>query len=477
MESLIRLINCLKPKEVQIVKDYCKTGCSKNSHDKKRLLLFKLILEGKIHNDKEAHQILYQHNSPSALCKLKKRLQHDIQNIILLSHFTHVDEEVVKEELGCHKSFLLGKVLINRGLSKEGIHLLERTSTMAEKWELPHIKLACDDTLRTMQINTEHNLHQIYGKEISRSLENFNNLLKAKSTYFSALQTTSFAPHALLSGAELDRLEEKLNVNQSAKATYWYAMALIRYYIQEKDFNHARSCASKLSDKVSENQHIISLAEQADFHVQCARISIFSGKPQEAIKPAQQAARLFQGSRQDVLTAMELLFFAYFQNSNWNQAEALLHTVYEENEMPSEEVAGIWSLLKCCLLFMQEKFRESNSWLLTHENLLNEKSYTILWAKLLELLNILEMQDYDWFEYKLESFRKRLRRCSMQSMERIRMLCQLFNSLRKFDYNYQIALQHEQTNLTILQSNDQALGWNPLSYELINTGQWFFSKT
>lgn len=110
-----------------------------------------------------------------------------------------------------------------------------------------------------------------------------------------------------------------------------------------------------------------------------------------------------------------------------------------------------WSLLKSGLLFMQNKFRESNTWLLSHENLLNEKSHTILWAKLLELLNILEMQDYDWFEYKLESFRKRLRRCGMQSMERIWILYQLFNSLRKYDYNYKTTLLDEQTNLAILQ--------------------------
>lgn len=135
-----------------------------------------------------------------------------------------------------------------------------------------------------------------------------------------------------------------------------------------------------------------------------------------------------------------------------------------------------WSLLKSGLLFMQNKFRESNTWLLSHENLLNEKSHTILWAKLLELLNILEMQDYDWFEYKLESFRKRLRRCGMQSMERIWILYQLFNSLRKYDYNYKTTFLDEQTNLAILQSKDQSLGWDPMSYELMDTSKWFMAK-
>lgn len=448
----------------------------KGEHDKKKLKLLKLILEGKVQTDKEANHILYQYNCNSALCQLKKRLQQDILNIILLSPFTYTTEEAAKDELSCHKSILLGKVLINRGLLQEGIHLLEKTSTFAEKCELLNVKLACDDTLRTIQRSTGNSTCETYREKINCSLEKIKDLLQAKTIYFSVLQMESFSIASFLPDFELSQLEEKLSESNSTKATYWYAMALIRHYTQEKDYRNARNCTSKLLDKVNKNLHIISVTEQADFHLQCARISIYSGEPQEAIKPAQLAVRLFHESKQDMLTAMEVLFFAYFQNSNWRKAEELTNRVYKANEMPNEEVAGIWGLLKSSLLFKQNKFRESNTWLLSHEHLLNEKSPIFLWTKLLELLNILEIQDYDWFEYRLESLRKRLRRWRIQSVERIWLLFQLLNSLRKYDYNYQRTLLHEQENLAVLQCKDQPLGWDPLSYELINISEWFVVK-
>ena len=472
METLIHLVQSLKPKETQLIKDFYQIGYSKNSQSKKRLLLFEMILSRKVRNDQEAYQALYERHAGSALCQLKKRLQQDILNIILLNPFTHSHNPAIKEEIDCYKTFLMGQVLINRGLQEEGVYLLEKTSSQAQKCELLSIQLSCDDALHSLQTCS----HDDYGEKINRSLNDFKELLQAKESYFMAAQTATTSPAEPLSPNDhLKRLKKKRNESHSKKATFWYTMALICHYKHRGKLELAKSSALAFLSEATDHMTMIDEQEKAVFYLQLAQILIGSREPQEAIWPAQQAVRLAHDHRSQVLTALQALFRAYFQTCDWKQAEEVWQRACQEKLR--DEEAGVWFFLKSCLLFIKREYKASTQCLLSHEHMIHHKSELMLWAKLLELLNILEVKDFDWFEFKLESFRKRLRRFGYQNRERIRLLFQLFNSLKRNDYNYQATRLYEQTNLALLGDDNITHGRDPLSYELINVYDWFISKS
>ena len=75
MEKLQRLINSLKPSEIQLIEDFYKAKYNGNTADNKRLQLFQLIAKGKVSSNEEAAQLLYHQKRNSALSHLKKRVE------------------------------------------------------------------------------------------------------------------------------------------------------------------------------------------------------------------------------------------------------------------------------------------------------------------------------------------------------------------------------------------------------------------
>lgn len=94
-------------------------------------------------------------------------------------------------------------------------------------------------------------------------------------------------------------------------------------------------------------------------------------------------------------------------------------------------------------------------------NLLNDGTHLNLSAKLFELLNILELEDYDWFEYKIQAYRKRLERFGIQKIQRIKMLYDLLCTLRRTTYNYKETIRLEEPKIAIYKVTINAWGGIP----------------
>ena len=474
METLIHLVQRLKPKETQLIRDFYQLGHANSTQNNKRLRLFEMLLAEQVHNDQEACQALYERPAGSAWCQLKKRLQQDILNIMLLTPFSNVHHAALKKKMDCYKSFLMGQVLIQRGLLDEGVHTLEKTSSQAQACELLSVQLSCDDTLRSLQTDS----HQSYGEKINRSLDNFKDLLQAKEFYFTTTHSPTLSPKPVGPDERLKLLENRADRCHSRKATFWYTMALVCCHQQAGNLTLAKSLAFNLLSDSPPCLEMLDEQEKTALYLQVAQILIGLREPQNAIQPAKQAVRCAQNNRTRILTALQTLFRAHFQVGNWQQAEAVWCQARQEQFQDCKEEAGAWFFLKSCLLSIQHKYQESTRYLLSHEDTIDRQSELILWAKLLELTNILEVADFDWFEFKLESFRKRLSRSSCSSQDRILLLFRLFNSLKRHDYNYRTTRLCEHTLLALLGDDrtTSACQWNPLSYELINHYDRFINR-
>lgn len=352
MESLIRLVKSLKPKEITIIEGLYSAKSHNDGNACKKLKLLKLILDNKICTNKDAADLLCHHNHRSTISQLKKRLEEDILNVFSISSFSEIKEVAVKAELNCYKSLLLGKVLIARGLMEEGLNILEQTADIASKSELHQVELSCNDILRAYRSSkTFGKQGQVYNEKITHSLENFKNILYAKSINYSFFQAKSFFYAPFSTGLNLRDLVEKSRECSCSKAVHWYTMAIIHYYIQERDFNNAKNATLSLVKKVKLDCPAGSGYEAIEFYLQLARILIYLREFKESEWAAETAFENAIENKFKILPTLEALFLSYFRNNKWSKAEEII--IMADKQISSQkmepQVYGIYSMQVCNL--------------------------------------------------------------------------------------------------------------------------------
>ncbi len=476
MENLRHLIKCLKPSEVQFIKSFYQTkfnGCCN-----KRLQLFKLILADKIQDNQQAAKLLYAQESDSALCHLKKRLEEDILNFMLVLPANEEDSEIATEELQCRKLQLQGKILISRGLHEEGISLLKKTSILADKYEFPDIKLSSDDTLRSYQNSVDglRTLNQ-YNTLISNSFDTLKKILNAKKLNHNlmAASKSERSRHNYEKEAQvsLNQLKNENTKKGSKNAVFLYKMTLLESNIQKKDFDTAKEFAQELLELLDHEPSLHSTARCAEINLKLAEINVHLRDYEHALEPAHSALSLT--SRYHLLCPLQVMFFIYFRNQNYAEAEHICNRALNHPQI-NKYLKGRWNLLQAALNFSQRNYQLTNQTLRWATPLNTQESLWPLGQKLLEMLNTLELQDYDWFEFKFETFRKKASQFKSETTERVKLICWLFRALMKNNFNYKALLQQENDRLRLLKGDQAALYWNPMGWELINIYDWMIFK-
>lgn len=471
MDILPRIINCLKSKEIQSIKSFLKEG-----NENKKLQLFNLMLEGHGVLDKTVVSGLSKGKHNSTLCQLKKRLKQDILNILIKSSFSDIKEESLRVELECHKRLLLGKILIYRGLTAEGLEVLEKAAELAEKFELHTIKLSCDDVLRTFRSRRMFGTQgQVYSDQINHSVESIRNILQAKAINYPFISSRTFSYASFSEEIPLKKLQEKSDQSKSRKAVHWYAMAIIHYYIQEGDVENAEIASYKLISRLKAERASVFNYEGREFYLQLSRIFLFLHQPKEALWGAEAALQCHSEQVSDMLPLLEVLFLANFRCKNFSKAEEMI-TIAEKIIEKDPELPNNIFLLRASLQFSQKKYRQVINSLACNDHAVSDGFILKLNSRFLELITILEMGDYEWFEYKYEAFRKRLQKIKSKNIRRMQQLFHLLTSVRKHRYEFNQFVSEECIKFINKQEEDKELCWDPLGFEVINFSNWFYSK-
>jgi tetratricopeptide (TPR) repeat protein len=473
MEKLIRLIQCLKPGAVQWVEDFYKARCNGDATDNKRLQLFRLLAEGKVHTNEEAARLLYHQKCNSALSHLKKRLEEDILNFLLFDLDDCEVSTVTKEELKCNKLLLQGKMLIAKGIWEDGISLLKKTSRISEKFEFPDIKLASDDILRTYSSEKlEVNHYQRYNEHIDKCLGNYRKLLKAKELSLRFSHETDRKEN--LPSTFFSKLNDDKKNIPSKKVIYWNKMALLQFYQKKRDFATAKKYAFELLEYLQMEPQVCSDFKAAHVNLELAKILIYLKDYKNALSYAEQAICLLPYTSIDYLQGLRVLYFANFRCGNIAEAETAVASALKHPETDAT-LKGKWLMLSAALEFVQRKFCVVNRILYTNKAEKNDPVWEV-GGKILEMLTILESEDYDWFEFKIESFRKKVQSFRDGSHERLKIFYSILKTLVKTNYDYKETLSSEKQNLELLACDKPLLYWDPMGYELIHTGGWLLNK-
>jgi len=467
VDNLQHIINGLRPNEVQFIRDFYRVKF-KNSKNK-RLRLFELLVDKEVTCSSQASKRLYNCKSHSAFSHLKKRLEEDILNfMILLSSDDPGLIESSGKEIKCRKTLLQGKILLARGMQNNGLSLMQKTSKMAEQYEFPDLNLAACDMLRRYEGISKQ---KYYSDSIQKAFKIFSKILKAKEIN---CRFNNPAPEnndaATDNYSSLPNWNAKFQPEQSKRAYFWYEMALIDHNIQEKEYELANEQAQQLIAYLDLERALNCTLKKAQVLLKLSETEIQLGRYHLALHPARLARQLQEQNNLIFTRAVQLEFNAGFNAGEFDMAEQTLSLMQSQKHDSSDLP---WNVLKAALYFARGRYDLVGKTLHQTNYKREHKANIGLSVGLLELLNILEMQDYDWFEYKMDSFRKKLKKVKTIICPRLPEIYGLMRSLVKCNYNYKNTVSHQQSHLAELTSYH----WDPLGYELINVADWIKSKT
>ena len=479
MENLRSIILSLKPNEVQLVRDFYAVKTQK--HNSKRLQLFELVLHTQQATDLEAAQLIYRRQPDSAFSQLKRRLKEDVLNFLMACpNDKATTNAALQAELSAQKMHMQGKLLLARGVREEAFNLLKKAQGLAEKYELTALQIEVNDTLMANScITTMPGQVASYSNRLSQCLHVQDQLLHAKALkYRLGMAAASVEPNGqanLL--AELSALKNTYEQTNSAKVGYWYYQCAIQYHLSQHGYSTAHTLGNDLLQLVNTHPALKTEANVAGIHMELSRILIHLGRYCQAVEHANKAKGLYKNGVLHELFALEALFFGCFRSQDYAHAAKIIHKAEKHQQYKSNEwLPNQWAFLKAGLYFTQQKFTDSLRLLRQINTFRKGNSTWALGLKLLEMLNLIEQGEYDWFESKIETFRKQLQPAGKPAMGRCKLIYKVFNTLNRTSFDYKHTVSIEEHNLQSLNEGRDGLYWDPMGYELIPVNHWIETK-
>lgn len=483
MKQLLPLIKVLRAGEIRLIKHFLRL--ESNAEVKKRVELFNLILSGKVQTDQKALKKLYKTgNNNSAYSHLKERLRKDILNVLFLQDASKkFSTKYANAEFECRRNYIQADILIARGAYLPAIKILERNIQLAEKYELAAEKTLTQQLARTMthRIKSEKKLEE-YNSDIRNSLELMAGLNRVEEIahYFSYPQLFKANKKVNQPDFKINTVQELKNLYEqtsSPKIGFWYHMAMGDYLVLVRNSAEALENNIKFLKLIETSPSIHSDANMAGVNMNISSNLIELMRYDEAIDYAKFAVRSFRKGGINQFTALENLYFAHFRNQNFDSAEDILKKVFEHPAMKANAFyPAKWLYLRACLEFSKGEFSKSLKTLNESTELNKDKSGWLLGLRMLELLIMVEIGDFEWFDFKLENFRKLLQRQKEENVQRSKVIFNVLKTLSKMDFDYFDTFEKENKNIQLLEEAENELQWDPKGFEVIRFDDWIKSK-
>jgi hypothetical protein len=481
MDSLTHLVRNLRPGELQTIRAYYK---SRFSDDNKRLQLLQLLSSGQAKDNYKIAQRIYNQKPNSSLSKLKERVKEDMLNFILLFPADNLKVSLfVKSDLTCRKMLLQGKVLLARGIFEEGIYLIRKAAHLAEKHELIDVSIAVNDTLRTRFADQDIAHVNKLNDKIRVAQETYRDLLAAKELYQVLLRMQQTGEENIPAGDntvvrdELDYLRERAGKTGSKRVAFWYKLAAMRFYRITGQYEQSIRFGLEVLDMIADEPFLSSnqaaVAVHTDLADQFARRNQFK----DAETHGHAALKLCSRDDRNELHVLVQLFKIYFQGNAMDQAGATANRIVQHPKLDQyKDLQAIWQFYMACLEFNTGQFKDSIKRLHTLARVFgNRKQYTVA-VKYLELLNIIELGDADWFEYKLEAYRKYVGKIEEDWCARYKTIYHIFQALLSCNFDYSKVVRDGKCAELFGNLEPKDAGTWPSGLDMVNFHHWLHRK-
>lgn len=441
MQELKELILSLSATERKAIKNLMAVKGGQKCQ--KRLQLFDLISQKPSISSENAANYIYGSKPNSAFSQLKRRLKEELLEMLPVCSEINLDP-YSKNEQECARILQQSYQLIHRGLHNQASRLLDRLQGIAQKYEFwDYCNLAAQYKDYSKE-TTENILSKYIGTEKIATID-AEKLLENPEGHL--LQSPSKRRDLLLI---LQLLEDKL---ESRTAGYLIAVIERIRKVMRKVPAISKPVYMKASSQL------------------IAKAYMLQGNYRSALEHLEQVYS--ETGPQACHSLFETLFIARLKLGQYDEALKLL-TRWESQDTAMNAL-NKRSYYKACMNFKHQDYKS-----VIKELNASQKSYSAMstsltfWGRILELMALLEMEEIDWAEYRLEALRKFFFNHELNHYSHFNAAFNVFKSIFSF--------LHQRLNpKKIFHSNPSDLNladYKPdiFNYEVIDWYQWTRSR-
>ena len=474
MKDLSRLIHAVTEEESESVIRYYSLN---NNGASKRLKLFNMVRWKDINDDRMAAKKLYNSGPGAAFSQLKKRLKEDILNILLSREACpgKSPKNFVDAEALALKYVLYGKMLLNRGLTEEAVDVLKKAFKLARDHEAFEVQALAHSVFKTYSLNHLSSELADAEEDFASHVDDFYQLMRLNLNL--AAQKNSHRPQIATNGHASASGKKSRKHHASIRLQLVTFSNELEKHLQAKDYGNTQDIAQALLLQVQENGHLLSSSQKASIYLNIARAHIGLEQLKEAISYSLQSSALYKPFEEKKLESFLTTFKSYFYGGQLAQAGQELKNCESMEKSLGREKSEL-PLFKAYLLFRERNFKASVKLLNVFFRRSKPRMDVVMNGRLLELQNLIEMEDYDWFDYKLDSFRKVVKyHASEPYSERFVLIYKLFAELKRLGYNRDALLENGKNEwLQQLSCKKSPCSWDPLGTELVPVHRWVTDK-
>lgn len=411
----------------------------------KRLRLFEVVREGKVHTDEQAAQLLYKSKPNAAYSNLKQRVKQSVLNFILSKQINKKHSEITLSEarIDCWRLLTLAQILVRRKAYQEAVKVMAMTEDLIRRFDMKTERLVLEDLYQSdAYFSNRCGMNDFHNHMLGGYLLEVQFLIGAKAAcneledYFAA--GLELCDNRKDKTTEiLENLAQMQGLDHNCVIGFWY------HYLAalKARFSGALHQAVKHSEElvrvVSDFPQMFLDGESLCARLLLAELYLQQGKALAMEQELVKIENVASANVQQALHIVELRFKSAMHSLDFSSAE---HHLAKGLKMSATHTGcateAKWQFHSARFHFVQRKFKTGLAALNNALNGLPADSQFSVGARVLELLSLIESGSYELFEYRLEALHQFIKRQKKANHNAYRRIVAMLKLLVRFNYDF-----------------------------------------
>ena len=449
----------------------------------KQLALLDLVESKPAIKQHKASEILYGDPRSKGFIMMKGRLYDRLVDFLCmvgksLSDGRHQETPYTRDMIACRRHMLTAALLADRNLGKIMMDHLKKALELARSCQNPELEV---DILLRMRGN-----YQLAGVDFDHLSQQVQGALDRTSrvAHATGVHHAFFNRHTLQESATgemvdyLDQhvpdLELRLQQEYSARADYYLQILQVNRHKLKNDFPAARAAALKAIDLLETFPGIRSRARSSDPHFQLGIISLKEHQYKDAVDALTEARSYLKPHSQSFFAASTLLAMALVHAGFLEEAEQECEALDALRQYPGfpkgHSMLGLHTYLKACVAFLNGSHKAALDLVRSIDDLTADKAGWGTGLRIFELMILVEMEEPELAESRLEPLRKHLERHPGTVREKL-----IYKLFRGQGYNF-FSFDDFQGEEDLLEAFAEGDSWDPAGKEVIRVDSWYLER-
>lgn len=443
-----------------------------------------MVEAGEVSSDEEARSKLNSQGGASAYSHLKARLKNDILNVLLMQE---TDKRFAQQnrsaELDCRKKVAQSHLLILRGARIEGMNVLNKAILTADRYELFAERLQINHLLR------EHSIGSVSSSEMARlnaeiasDMERYQALLFVEEQSF-ILSSPDFNKSLRVEADDqknielIDELGKLYKKHKLARIGFWYYMAATEYNTARGNFAEVVALGLRFLKLVEKSHAVKSKNNIAGVNQTLGSAYMELRQFSDAIRHLKTSEKLFPAAGFNRLQCLQLLVQSEAADAAYESALNHVELAMSHPRIKAREhLIPRLLFMRSSLEFLGGQIDSSFKTINKDGYLLKQQDEWNVQFRLLEMMQLVELEDEEWLEFKLDATRKFLTRHKKLDNARVRLAIEVFGTLVRKRLDFSEIPQKQLDNFQLSIKESEGYQWNPSGPELVRFDKWLASK-